>query len=71
MNKEPHLIQPLLLRFPEAAQMLSLSESSLRRLVNRGDLKAIRLGIGPRGARGITIEELERFVAERMEDPSP
>lgn len=53
--------RPLLVSIKQAAEMLSLSRSSIYLLINSGDLSPVRIGRSVR----FTIEHLERFIAER------
>lgn len=55
-----------LLRIPEAAAELSIGRSRLYELIQAGELRAVK--IGSRGVR-IPDVELDRFVAERLEQP--
>jgi excisionase family DNA binding protein len=53
-----------------AAQSLGVSESQVLALIRRGDLRAVNIGIGRQRARWrITIEDLDRFAAERTARP--
>jgi excisionase family DNA binding protein len=53
--------RPLLVTIKQAAEMLSLSRSSIYLLMNSGQLSPARIGRSVR----FTVEQLERFVAER------
>jgi excisionase family DNA binding protein len=55
---------PLLLTVPQAARMLAISRSRVYELIWTGDLVPVHIG---RSAR-FTVTELERFVAERVND---
>jgi excisionase family DNA binding protein len=53
-----------LLRYRDAAQLIGVSDRTLRGLVYRGELPSIRIG----GRRLIAVADLELFVAERREE---
>lgn len=52
---------PRLLTPPEAMAALRCSYTTLRRMVERGELRAVRLGTGHGAAIRIPADELERF----------
>jgi excisionase family DNA binding protein len=54
---------PELLRPEEAAEMLRISYSTLRRLIRQGDLRAVRLGRSEGASLRIPRDELARLVA--------
>lgn len=56
---------PLLVTVPQAARMLAISRSLVYELIWKGELKPVHIG---RSAR-FTITELERFIADRLEQP--
>ena len=56
---------PLLVTVPQAARMLAISRSLVYELIWKGELKPVHIG---RSAR-FTISELERFIADRLEQP--
>jgi excisionase family DNA binding protein len=51
-----------LLTAAESAERLKLKPETVRGLVRRGELRAIRLGSGPKPPLRIRSEELERFL---------
>ena len=53
----------LLYRYPEAANLLSCSTSTIRRLVDEGKLVRVFHGTSTRSAR-ITAESLQRYVSQ-------
>ncbi len=55
--------RPQVARIPHAAHHLCVSESTVRRLIKAGRLKAVKLG--PR-AVGVTYAELDRFLAAQQ-----
>lgn len=59
------MTEKLLYRATEAAEVLSLSRAKLYELIQRGELRAIKID----GAARISRDELERFVAERSALP--
>jgi len=61
MTEKHHTPDPVTVKTGEAAQMLGISYSTLRRLIRNGDIKTIT----PPGMRISLIEvsELHRFVA--------
>ncbi len=58
----------LALDYDAAARQLDVSERTVRRLVASGQLQAITVG---GRARRIPQAELERFVADRLDHPTP
>lgn len=60
-------VVPLAVNFADAARMLGVSESTIKRLVSAGELHAINVA----GARRITQLELEGFVSKQMSPPEP
>jgi excisionase family DNA binding protein len=56
----------LALTLEEAAAELSVSTVTIRRMITRGSLRAVRLGDGPRARRRVSRSALEDFLnAER------
>ena len=57
---------PLLVATPEAAQLLDISERTLRQMVARHEVPFLRIG------RRVTfsVAALEQWVAERLEQPA-
>ncbi len=53
--------EPLLLRMDEAAKLLSISPSMVRKLAAAGQLPVIRLGASVR----IPVEQLQLWIRER------
>ena len=51
--------------FQEAAEFLAISQSSLRRLIVRGEIRSTLVG----SRRGIPVAELERVAMEGLDDP--
>jgi excisionase family DNA binding protein len=62
MSTQAHAL-PELLTPREAADALRVSVPTLRRLIARGDLSAIRLGGRPGVALRIRADDLERLIA--------
>ena len=68
MGAPPHpaapqpLTRPLLVNVVQAAEILSLSRSSIYQLIWTDQLVPIRIGRSVR----FSVEQLERFVAERL-----
>lgn len=60
-DAEPVVRQRLVL-FKDAAAMLGTSETGIRRLVEQGKLRTVRLN--PQGWRRIAVEEIERLIEE-------
>jgi excisionase family DNA binding protein len=54
-------VEPLM-RPAEVAERLDVSVATIYRLVDRGELRAIRLGGGPSARLRIAPAELERFL---------
>ena len=65
MSSDPAFSSSPLLRPRDAAQFLAISESSLRRLVQAGELPVVWLGSGPRSARAFRIADLDAFIESR------
>jgi excisionase family DNA binding protein len=61
MSTHAHAL-PELLTPREAADALRVSLPTLRRLIARGDLQAIRLGELPGASLRVRADELERFL---------
>lgn len=61
MSAEAHAL-PELLTPPEAAAALRVSVPTLRRLIVRGDLSAVKLGATAGASVRIRADELERFL---------
>lgn len=55
----------ILLTIAEAAEEMRISETSMRQLINRGDILTVTPMGNDRGARRITRKDLEAFV-ERL-----
>jgi excisionase family DNA binding protein len=56
----------LALTLEEAAAELSVSTATIRRMITRGSLRAVRLGDGPRARRRVSRSALDEFLnAER------
>lgn len=55
-----------LLTFPQVADRLNVSVSTVRNLVYRGELTRVKVG----AMRRIEAAELERYIAERRETRS-
>jgi excisionase family DNA binding protein len=55
-------LQPHLLTVEEAARTLRLAPSSVYRRVEAGELRAARLGAGPKAPMRIPQQELERYL---------
>jgi excisionase family DNA binding protein len=56
----------MLLTFREAARRLAISQSTLRRIVAKGDLPVVDMGAGEERAQfRIRISDLEAFVESR------
>ena len=66
-----HSVQPNLLRPVQAAEFLQISESSLRRLVQKGLLPVVRLGGEYRSAIAFRVEDLRAFADSRVEKVRP
>ncbi len=56
--------QPLALKTREAARVLGISAKTLSALVRRGEIRARRLGTGPRAGLLFPVAELERWLRE-------
>jgi excisionase family DNA binding protein len=52
-----------LLTTREAAEVLNVSPLTIRRMVARGDLPALRIGFGPKAQLRIDADELGRTLA--------
>ena len=52
----------LALTLEEAAAELSVSTATIRRMITRGSLRAVRLGDGPRARRRVSRSALEQFL---------
>ncbi len=52
----------LALTLEEAAAELSVSTATIRRMIRRGSLRAVRLGDGPRARRRVSRSALEEFL---------
>lgn len=63
MSTQAHVL-PELLTPREAADALRVSVPTLRRIIARGDLHAVRLGGQPGVSLRIRADELERFVSD-------
>ena len=59
--------RPIVLTVKGAAAELSCSETHVRRLIQDGDLPAIRLGDGPRSPYRVLSAGLEAYVARRLD----
>jgi excisionase family DNA binding protein len=57
---------PLLLTIDEAGQALGLSRSSVRRLINAGDLPSVKVG----GCRRISAQAIANYVSTLTEAAS-
>ena len=57
------IVQPLLLRIPEAARLLSLGRSTVYELIASGELPSVTIG----AARRIPLAALEQWIAQRIE----
>ena len=55
--------RPLLVSVSETARMLSLSNTTVLRLVNKGTLPSVRIG----GSLRIPVDELLKWIKEKME----
>jgi excisionase family DNA binding protein len=53
---------PQLLTVREAADLLRQSEWSVRQKIARGEIPALRIGVGPRGALRIPRDELAAWL---------
>jgi len=53
---------PQLLTVREAAELLRQSEWSVRQKIARGEIPAIRIGVGPRGPLRIPHDELDAWL---------
>ena len=62
-HEQPSGIEPLL-SLEEAAEALNVSVKSVRRLLERGELRGVRIGDR---RRLIEVAELRRYVAERRD----
>lgn len=67
----PQTALPQLVRISKAAAILDVSASTVRNLVNAGQLRAVRLSESKGSAIRISLAELERFIAERSGAPAP
>jgi excisionase family DNA binding protein len=56
----PETVQAITVR--EAAEALSCSPTTVRNLIERNQLRAIRLSDGPRAHRRVLVESLSRFL---------
>ena len=61
---EDDWVERAVLRVPHIARYLNVSESSVRRLIEEGHLRTVRFSKASRGAVGVSMIELERFVRE-------
>jgi excisionase family DNA binding protein len=51
-----------LLSLPEVAARLNVSEATVRRKIEAGDIPAVRLGTGPQAPVRVDPDELERWL---------
>ncbi|MEX0700724.1 MAG: helix-turn-helix domain-containing protein [Planctomycetales bacterium] len=56
---------PLLVTTREAARLLAVSERTLLRIRDAGELRAVRL---PRGGLRYAVADLERYIARQLAD---
>ena len=59
---ESSTVFKLLLSLPEAADTLSVCERTVTRLIQRGELRAIK--VGPRGVR-VAVSDLQSWIAKQ------
>ena len=60
-----------LLMTDEVADALRVSRGSVYRLLERGELYAVRLGSGPKARIRVADSELERFLADHTRKDTP
>lgn len=58
------MTESLMLKPPEAADLLNVGRDKIYELVHAGELKAIRLGRSIR----IPKEEIQRFIASKLQE---
>ena len=56
----------LLVNAPEAGRLLGCSPQTVKRLAERGDLRAVRFG--PNGHVRFRVAEIEEFVTEKEDE---
>jgi IS30 family transposase len=54
---------PKYLPFPEVCKLLNRHRSTVRRMIRRGDLEAIKSKASPQGRVLVTVESYERYQA--------
>lgn len=59
-------MERMLLRVPEAAEIMALSRSEMYVLIASGQLRAIRIGRAIR----LSVDDIQEFIAQRR-DPMP
>jgi molybdopterin-binding protein len=59
------------LRISEAAALLGVSDDTVRRLIERGELEASPEGDGPQTVDGVSLAQLAVDRAKAAPDPSP
>lgn len=59
-----------LLKVPEVAQLLACSIATVYALIERGQLPAVKIGVGGGGVR-VAREDLQCFIASRRTQAQP
>lgn len=67
LNDHDDQNQSLLLTVKDAADQFRCSEAHIRRLIDSGELDAIRIGNGPRSPYRVPRNSLESYVARKLE----
>ena len=62
-KRPPHASEPLLVRVEEAAQILSLSRSTIYEMLGSGELPSVRRG----SARRIPVAALHAWIALQLQ----
>lgn len=63
-NHPPAAIRPAAFSIPEAAQQLSISRSAIYRLIDRGELRRVKIG----SRAVIPASEIVRLLEDRDDD---
>jgi excisionase family DNA binding protein len=59
---------PLLLTIGECSVLLRVSTSTVRRMIRRGELVALKLGDGPNRPVRVVESSLSRFLRQRLHE---
>ena len=66
MPDRTELVEPIMLRAKDAAKMLQIGESTLRRFASEGRLRAVRFGKSPRSILGFRPSDLLAFRDQHL-----